>query len=294
MGSMRPVPVEEDMPGLMKKPGAMVKMRHVINYGNWRWHVENIGAGHAQMVHRDTMRSWFIRPFPGRIPGIPEIKTDADGTGVEANNALPRKGNQNGTFDPADKRKLPPLAAKYPGLGAWYNPPKWRRVLFSYWLRKPRGFRFGEPVQGVAISGRQFLPGYYRQPHHPSLGNSYYEWYPPVNEDHYIYSQITVLFPTNAIDRLWKNIWYYIWGKPTGIVLFNNQDALFTKQTTNFTKRHGINIYPMTKASANDDLHTLWRQYVQDYARGVGKKWLEEHAQAPASARKPAEPTPAG
>src|SRR5690606_11798471 len=74
IGNMKPVPVEEDMPGLMKRPNAVVKLRHEINYGNWRWHAENVQAGHAQMVHRDSMRQWFNRPFPGRLPGIPSIK----------------------------------------------------------------------------------------------------------------------------------------------------------------------------------------------------------------------------
>src|SRR5262249_5307356 len=51
---------------------------------------------------------------------------------------------------------------------------------------------------------------------------------------------------------------------------FNDQDKVFTQQTTNFTRRHKIKIYPMVRKSANDHFHTVWREYANENARGVG------------------------
>ena len=160
----------------------------------------------------------------------------------------------------------------FPGLGRWYVPPLWRRILFWPWLRKvTRGLNAGESALG-ATSGKLFLPGVFRQPHFPSVGNSYYEWYVPVDEDHYIYAQISCLWGKNPLDRLWKNIWYYVWGKPAGPVQFNDQDIAFVKQTTDYTKRFGLDIYPLVKLSQYDGFHTAWRAYVNENARGVGTK----------------------
>ena len=124
------------------------------------------------------------------------------------------------------------------------------------------------------------LPGVFRVPNFPSASNIYYEWYVPVDEDHYLYAQVSCLWGSNPLQRLWKNVWYYVWGKPTGLVQFNNQDLTFTRQTTNYTKRHGIASYPHTKLSRNDDFHRTWRQFASEFARGDGYAYQDGYIPA--------------
>jgi hypothetical protein len=114
------------------------------------------------------------------------------------------------------------------------------------------------------------LPGIFRVPNHPSTTNLYYEWYVPLDENHYLYSQVTCMWGTNPLVRAWRHFWYYLWGKPTGVIQFNNQDLKFTRQTTNFTERHGATSYPMAKLSRNDDFHATWRQFASEFARDEG------------------------
>ncbi|MEE8519467.1 MAG: hypothetical protein V3S98_10125, partial [Dehalococcoidia bacterium] len=89
-------------------------------------------------------------------------------------------------------------------------------------------------------------------------------------EEHYLYGQITCLWGKNPLARAWQHFWYYCFGKWTGVIQFNNQDLAFTRQTTNFTRRHGKTSYPMVKISRNDDFHTAWRQFASEFARGEG------------------------
>jgi len=269
MGDMAPVPVEEDMPNLMVRDDTIVKLRHDTNYGNWRWHAENVAAGHAGMIHRDSIRLWTQRPIPPYMGGDPVVFEDPDGVGIQD---APRTQAWGKDATTAPK-KLPPVGAEFPGLGRWYVPPLWRRILFSPWHRRVRsGFASGQKIHGIS-AGKLFLPGFYRQPHFPSNGNAYYEWYVPVDEDHYIYAQISCMWGTNPVNRLWKHLWYYLYGKPVGLTNFNNQDIKWVGQTTNFTKRHNANSYPMVKLSQNDAFHTLWREYANENARGVGYKY---------------------
>ena len=156
--------------------------------------------------------------------------------------------------------------------------------------RDRRQFRPG-PVQGIAGQFLLCLPGYFRVANFPTKGALDYEYYVPVDEDHYIYTQIMCLFPSGRVNRLWKDIKYYLWGKPLAPVMFNNQDAGMVAQTTDYVKRTPAHYYSMAKVSRNDDFHVLWRSYCNEQARGVGTKWLAEHGQAP---RKLAEPAIAG
>ena len=277
MGEMKPVPIEDDLPNLMKRPDNIVKFRHTDNYGNWRWHAENVAAGHAQMVHRDSIRMLFVRPIPSALTGESKVEEDVDGIGVHTSFGRRDFRTQMATTD-VKKLKTPPLGTEFPGLGRWYVPPLWRRIMFWPWLRKVRRGTFGTPVQGVTM-GKIMLPGFYRQPHFPGAGDVYYEWYVARDEDHYRYSQISVLFPKNRLHRLWKHVWYYLYAVPISLMNFNNQDKTFAKQTTDFTKRHNIKIYPMVRLSANDHFHTTWRQFANENARGVGYKYQQQAAE---------------
>ena len=272
MGEMAPVPVEDDMPNLMVRDDTIVKLRHNTNYGNWRWHAENNGEdGHAAVVHRDAVVFWTRRPIPHYIGGDPEVAEDADGLGVQSPPRT-RAWGKNATTAPT---RLPSVGTEFPGLGRWYIPPLWRRVLFWPWHRKVRsGTASGQTVQGVSV-GKLFLPGFYRQPHFPSNGGAYYEWYVPVDEDHYVYSQISCMWGSNPINRLWKHLWYYLYGKPFGLAQFNNQDIKWVRQSTDHVKRHGAATYPMSKLSQNDAYHALWREFANENARGVGYKYQD-------------------
>jgi phenylpropionate dioxygenase-like ring-hydroxylating dioxygenase large terminal subunit len=280
MGQMAPVPLNDDIPNLVVRDDTIVKFIHNVQYGNWRWHAENVNGGHAPMIHRDAMRSWPTRPIPSSMPAEPVTGEDVDGIGVQVGRRPVRRVSEDGS---AMKQPVVPMGMDFPGLGRWYVPPLWRRIVFWPWLRKvSRGLNAGESAHG-ATSGKLFLPGIFRQPHFPSVGNSYYEWYVPVDEDHYIYSQVTCIWAKNPIDRLWKNIWYYIWGKPTGPKQFNNQDIFFVKQTTEYTKRFGLKIYPLTKLTQYDIFHTAWRAYANENARGVGTNY-QANGKVPAKA----------
>ena len=294
MGSMEPEPLKEDLPTLINRDDNFVKFRHRIVYGNWRWHAENVNGGHLAMVHRDSVRMWSQRPVMSVLPGDPEVKEDVDGLGVHTPSYVARQNN-----DPKvgpEKGEGQGLSTDFPGLGRWYVPPLWRRILFWPWLLRRRpGLGLGQAVHGAAI-GKLFLPGMFRQPHFPSLGDCYYEWYVPVDEDHYIYAQVVCLWGNGPIHRLWKHIWYHVWGKPVCLIQFNNQDFAITAQTTDFLKRHKMGIYPLTKVSRNDLFHTAWRAYANEYARGVGYRYQDRQRgpdiiEESAESRQPAVPT---
>jgi len=164
----------------------------------------------------------------------------------------------------------------YPGLGVWHNRPKWQRLLFS-WMPRKRP----TSIRGIR-NGMLSLPGYYRQPNFPNNGYVYYEWYVPVDEQHYIYMQIMAFWPKGLVDRLRWELKYYFWDRPTGPVLFNNQDAAMVAATTKYYNRTG-NFRYLTKISPNDQIDVEWRRYCDEYARGVGtayKRPIQQPAEA--------------
>ncbi len=162
----------------------------------------------------------------------------------------------------------------YPGLGRWNPQRKWRRILFWPWLRKPRPGPLNHEVQGINTV-LMMMPGVFRVPNHPSADNMYFEWYVPLDEEHYLYAQVTCIFGSNLFQRAWRQLWYYLYSKPTGVIQVNNQDLAFTRQTTLFTKRHGTTTYPMVKMTRNDDFHNVWRQFASEFARGEGYAFSE-------------------
>ena len=267
MGKGAPVPVEDDIPNLVLREDTIVKFRPKVQYGNWRWHSENVSGGHAVMIHRESVKAWFARPAPMRLPRTAGVSQDHDGSGVDTGTVAQRTG-------PQPKGKLPPMHTVYPGVGSWNPQRKWRRILLWPWLRRYRPGPLNHPVQGINHQ-MMMMPGIFRVPNHPSADNMYYEWYVPVDEEHYRYAQITCLWGKNPLARAWQHFWYYLFGKWTGVIQFNNQDLAFTRQTTNFTRRHGTTSYPLVKMSKNDDFHTIWRQFASEYARGEGYAYEE-------------------
>ena len=268
MGKGEPVPIEEDVPSLILREDTMVKFYPRSYYGNWRWHSENVAAGHEKLIHKDAIRMWFFRAPPLRPPMRPRVTEAIDGFGVDCGVIPERPASAKGP-----KPKQASQVTTFPGLGDWSPQSKWRRILFWPWHQRPRTGPFGN-VQGTNTM-MMMMPGIFRVPNHPSADNLYYEWYVPVDEDHYLYAQVTCLWGSNPISRAWRHLWYYLYGKPTGVIQFNNQDLTYTRQTTNFTKRHGVTTYPMAKLSRNDDFHTAWRQFASEFARGEGHAFKE-------------------
>ncbi|MEE8519669.1 MAG: Rieske 2Fe-2S domain-containing protein [Dehalococcoidia bacterium] len=241
-GKGAPVPVEKDIPSLLLNSASLVKVRQGVKYGNWRWHAENVGAGHAQMLHRDTIGLLLtqfpahpIDPFP--IHGKPE---DDEGQW------LFQASKGSAAYD------------DYPGLGRWPTPRPWRSG-----GRRPR------PVSGLDYFGAALrLPATTRVINFPLGGWIYYEWYTPVDEDHYLYFQVSTIERKNIVSKLYSHVQYYLFGKPFKVTLFNNQDVRMVRHTTDFVKRKGMSyLTPLTK---QDSFHTEWRRHASEMARGEG------------------------
>jgi len=232
----------------------VIKVRNLVFSGNWRWHAENVGGGHDHIVHNLAGRNWFkrLKVYPDPDTNVPKLVEDWDSKGVS-----PMSGTGRGRS---------PRHWDIPGLGRWPQRPLWHRLLVNWWI--PRGRRYG----GAGLSGGMLsLPGYARVPGHPNNGNLYYEWYVPTDEEHYIYFQVTSWFPTNVFGRLGHWLKYYLYGKPIGVVRFNNQDAAMVAETLAYMKRHGPGAERyFSKLTQNDRFHEFWRAYCNENARGVG------------------------
>src|SRR5262249_52742069 len=83
----------------------------------------------------------------------------------------------------------------------------------------------------------------------------------------------------NWLDRLRYEIKYYLWDRPTGPVLFNNQDAAMVAATTKYYKRSN-NMRYLTRIAPCDQTHTMWRQYCDENARGVGNAYQKTRVAA--------------
>lgn len=251
MGRMKPVPLEEDVPKLMLREDTVVKAYHRVKYGNWRWHAENVGGGHAPIVHRDKIYDLFS-PMPAyhRNPKpVHSPPEDDDGKWVL------QISEGSG------------MVAEYPGLGRW--PRHWP------WQRIKRGGARMRAVQGLSQSGSALrLPGYTRVVHYPLTACIYYEWYVPVDEDHYVYFQVTTAWPKNVLDNLWFQIKYYLKGLPLKVIIFNNDDLVMVRQTTDYAKRVGwVYHCPL---SPHDRYHAEWRKHANQWARGEGEKFRSQ------------------
>ncbi len=263
MGSSNPMPVEEDIPKLLLDPKAVVHGIARVKYGNWRFHVENVNGGHAQMVHKSTLQSWFgpERGTPG-LPQPPSYGEDSDGKGIDS------RGQAWADFRP------------YGDLGIWHSKPLWMRLLLG-WVPKPQQVATRRPVRGTGDVRTQklMLPGIVRVPNSPIEGWMYYEWYVPVDELHYTYFQIMAFWPRSFLHRAFTELKYFFWHKATGPILFNNQDAAMVAATTKFFNRTG-NMRYLTKISPNDQIHVTWRAYCDEFARGVGTAYRQSASEA--------------
>jgi nitrite reductase/ring-hydroxylating ferredoxin subunit len=283
MGTMAPVPLEEDVPTHVLRPDTEIRVMNRIFRGNWRWHAEDAGGGHPATTHFQAFpRMWFTKPF---LPSLPppahaNIGDDVDGRGILQYGGRASRG--------AAVAGKPPKSVGFPGLGHWPNRLPWWRVMLTGLMppafTKRRPFT-QDPEWGVN-GFMHLLPGIFRSPHPPA--QLYYEWYVPVNEDNYIYFQINCWQKRGWFRDLRMNLRWYFWGKMEQLS-FNNQDASMVKQTSKYVQRVGHARY-LTSLTRYDLDHTMWRQYVNENARGVGYKYRRAQQEAGSTpAGRPAE-----
>lgn len=253
MGKQAPVAPEADIPELLRQ-ATVIKVVRRLTYGNWRWHVENPGLGHALMLHRSSIYM-RVRNYPGIAKGI-EARLEESDSGpwlCEYCNEIQ-------------------MSAEYPGLGTWPQPGSaWRLVREDM-----------SPQFGIAAKVSMRLPGITRVTHFPINGALYYEWFVQIDADHYNYFQICCGFPKTALERayfLWR---YYTWGRPAGMIRFNRQDISMVGNSEDFAKRHQGQWLGPTRLYEPDQFQIAWRNYALRYARDLenGKPAQEPHRQA--------------
>ncbi|HTW87441.1 MAG TPA: Rieske 2Fe-2S domain-containing protein [Candidatus Binataceae bacterium] len=253
MGKQAPVAPEADIPELLRQ-ATVIKVVRRLTYGNWRWHVENPGLGHALMLHRSSMYM-RVRNYPGIAKGI-EARLEESDCGpwlCEYCNEIQ-------------------MSAEYPGLGTWPPPG-------SAWnlLREDMSPQFG-----IAAKVSMRLPGITRVTHFPINGALYYEWFVQIDPDHYNYFQIACGFPKTALERAWFLWRYHAWGRPAGMIRFNRQDISMVGNSEDFAKRHQGNWNSPTRLYEPDRFQIAWRDYVLRYARDLenGRAAQESRRQA--------------
>jgi hypothetical protein len=117
----------------------------------------------------------------------------------------------------------------------------------------------------------------------------YYEWYIAVDETHYMYMQISCVWPKNILDKLWFLLKYYLYGEPFCMGRFNDQDSAVVKDSTDFAIRHGGSAQtmrnpPTPRVYRPDVFHTEWIKLCNQTARG-------EVSEAAATTAAPAQST---
>ncbi|MBM3939724.1 MAG: Rieske 2Fe-2S domain-containing protein [SAR202 cluster bacterium] len=248
MGKGAPAPLEDDVPHLLLREDTMVKSRHNLVYGNWRYHAEGSAGGHFLMLHRDAAALRLQKM--GAYNATHDAMEEDDP--VDGGRALVEV---TGDFR---------WTAHYPGLGEWPPQRPWR---FS---RPPS--RRGQGGTSIPVNGVKYitmkLPGYLRVRHFPQNGALYYEWYVPVDEDHYDYFQVSLHWPKNPMSWLWTNLWYYTWAAPIRKGLFNDQDKLMVRDNTDWHKRVGR--HEPTPLYRPDIFPRKWIEFCNIYARGEG------------------------
>jgi phenylpropionate dioxygenase-like ring-hydroxylating dioxygenase large terminal subunit len=255
MGQGRPVPVEQDIPPGLLMASEVHTVRRICR-GNWRWHAENPGLGHATMLHRDSAYMRMV-DFFGYGKGMQAhlMEEGVDGEWLQERSTGWGKGEE------------------YPGLGRW-----------------PR-HRFGEvfriqelrPTLGVSTIVSIRLPGVVRINNYPFQGAMYYEWFVQTDADHYLYFQVDCGFPQNWRQRLWYRLNYHLWGRFIGVVRFTMQDIDMVGDGHDYALAHGHNDpAPLYRP---DGFHLAWRKYALANLRGGPVPGFEDARSALVPAR---------
>jgi len=233
-----PVPVEEDIPpAMLAATEVRVVQRHVP--GNWRWHVENPGLGHATMLHRDSLYMRFVDMFGfGKNFSAPLMDEGSDGEWLQERMAdYGRSG-------------------EFPGLGEW---PVHRMGEVIPLADMP-------PVRGVTTIVSVKLPGIIRITNFPIRNVMYYEWFVQTDADHYLYFQTCCSFAKTFKEKVSFWLRFFAWGRFVGMVRFNKQDLAMTEDSHDYAKRHGFN--DPTALYRPDGFQIAWRRYLLKQGRG--------------------------
>jgi phenylpropionate dioxygenase-like ring-hydroxylating dioxygenase large terminal subunit len=243
MGRQQPVAPEEDIPPLLRQ-ATQVKVVRRMAYGNWRWHIENPGLGHALMLHRSSLYM-RVRTYPGFPKNIEPRLTEDGGDG----RWLCEYCNDVG------------MSADYPGLGTWPRPAFGQGLVHEDMT----------PLQGVVAKVSLRLPGITRVSHFPINGAMYYEWFVQTDASHYIYFQVCCGYARTIAERASFLARYYLWGRFSGMVRFNLQDLSMVANSQDFANRHGGWNGP-TRLYSPDQFQIAWRDYAVRYARDVANR----------------------
>lgn len=265
MGRGKPAPLEEDVPALLLREDTVVRTRHRVLYGNWRFHAENLGGGHAQVLHREALGVYFKA-----IPAYPKDVRGVTGSDPDGDRWVYQEVNGGVVFE-----------GDYPGVGKWPPPPgRLRKALTKKWAATAQSPMFGVNHYGSALR----LPGIARSLHYPFEGCMYYEWWVAVDEDHYTYFQVSCGWPKTPAERAKWELKYRLYGKPFMVKRFNDMDIGMVKQTTDWVKRRNGSIMYLSKLTKQDSFHIEWRRMVNAWARGEGDEWLKKNGKAPEAA----------
>ncbi|MFZ5492481.1 MAG: Rieske 2Fe-2S domain-containing protein [Pseudomonadota bacterium] len=235
-----PVAVEQDIPRGLLTASEVHTVRRVAP-GNWRWHVENPGLGHATFLHRDSAYMRIVDMF-GYAQG-PHAVLGEEG---EDGEWLMEKFEAMGAN------------RDYPGLG------RWPRHRFGEFI--PIGDFAGGPL-GVRTIVSVRLPGIVRVARFPIEGALYYEWFVQTDADHYLYFQVACGYPKNLLERASWLTRFFAWGRWAGMVRFNAQDLGMTEDSHTYALRHGSNDpAPLYRP---DGFQLAWRRYALERLRGA-------------------------
>ncbi|HEY7061826.1 MAG TPA: Rieske 2Fe-2S domain-containing protein [Chloroflexota bacterium] len=172
VGDAPPVPVEEDVPEDILRPGAVVQGVIFHRPGNWRYAVENgIDEGHSRYLHRDALWT-YLRKMPAWTHGVRLVPSD-DGKWMW-------RVRDKAVFE-----------AEYPRIGRW--PPRERRR-----IRSGGGIyhRLGIRLPATLVSGQDW-------------GNDYQIWV-PVDADHHLAVLLSVSHASGPA-ALWFRLRYRLW-----------------------------------------------------------------------------------
>ena len=203
VGDHDPVPVEEDIPPRYRHADNVIVSWFRIRDGNWRDAAENgYDLGHFYYLHRTAFGYLFSRrDYPvGMVPRKPLLSED----GSEIDFMVAGWG----------KAEL-----DFPGLGRW--PP---RAPWVFGIGRLMRRYSGRPATSVAMGTPFRRPAVLEVQGWPHRGMTHFEWYVPVDDDHYIYFQNFVIRTSSRVRAAAFRLWYWAWGRWVWHHNFNSQD----------------------------------------------------------------------
>lgn len=262
MGREAPsVPVEKDIPGLMLRDDALVRVRckgyrgskDKVRDGNWRYHAENGGNSHSGVVHRDAVVFRYRHQLPAHPVRVrPTITEGPDGVYL------------------TELKQSVRMKAQYPGLGEWPE----RRPLRNWVGRMLNKIERNRRPFGVPQAVSMRMPGIVRVCHPEMHGDNtcYWEWYLPVDETHYMYFQTVAAWKNGWFSKLCWLAYYHVWVAPFAMGQFNDQDSAMVQATTRYAIMLGRGIETMESSPSPlfgaDSITRAWIKMCNETARG--------------------------